>query len=191
MLMTSIERLLASAHSGVDSIQSIAVAAGPGSFSGLRVGISAAKGLSLALDVPLAGIGTLDLIAWQASPLADSVMAVLPAGRGQVYAARFAGTESEWRRVSGPEILSLDQAASTADDALLAGEAAALVATASRELDNEPRVAPAGWNVRRPGFLAELGRLHFRSGGPDQRDRLEPLYLRRSAAEEKRAAAQE
>lgn len=191
VLMPSIERLLAAAGLDAGSIHSIAVAMGPGSFSGLRVGISVAKGLAMALDVPLAGIGTLDVIAWQVSPLAGSVMVVQPAGRGQVYAARYIGRQSEWTRVAGPEIQSIETAATATGDAMLAGEAAALVAAAREPGANPLRLDPPGWNLRRPGFLAELGRLYFRSGGPDQRDRLEPLYLRRSAAEEKRAAAQE
>lgn len=191
LLMPSIERLLSAGGVPVSRVDSIAVASGPGSFSGLRVGISAAKGLAMALDIPLAGVATLDVIAWQVSPLASSVIAVLSAGRGQVYGARYVGQGSEWRRVTDPEIRSIESLAAELDGALLAGDAAGTVAAAVPRSEFVPRVTPPAWNLRRPGFLAELGELYFRSGGPDQRDRLEPLYLRRSAAEEKRAAAQE
>jgi tRNA threonylcarbamoyladenosine biosynthesis protein TsaB len=191
LLTPSIERVLSANGVRVSSVDSIAVASGPGSFSGLRVGISAAKGLALALDIPLAGVGTLDIIAWQVSPLASSVVAVLPAGRGQVYGARYVGQGPEWERVTGPDIQTIESLAAELDGALLAGDAAGTVAAAAPESVSVPRIAPPAWNLRRPGFLAELGGLYFRSGGPDQRDRLEPLYLRRSAAEEKRAAAQE
>jgi tRNA threonylcarbamoyladenosine biosynthesis protein TsaB len=190
LLTASIERLLAATRVSLADLEAVVVAAGPGSFSGLRVGISAAKGLALALEVPLAGIGTLDVIGWQVSPLSPSVLAVLPAGRGQVYAARYAGQDVAWSRIGEPEILAVEDAASVVEGAMLAGEAASVVAEAARAAER-PRVAPDPWNLRRPGFLAELGRLYLHSGGPDQRDRLEPLYLRRSAAEEKRAASQE
>jgi tRNA threonylcarbamoyladenosine biosynthesis protein TsaB len=191
LLAPSIQRLLSANGVPVSGLESIAVASGPGSFSGLRVGISAAKGLALALDIPLVGVGTLDVIAWQASALSPHVLAALPAGRGQVYAARYAGRGSGWSCVAGPRIQSIQSASAGLGDSLLAGDAAGVVAAAVREAGSSPQVAPATWNLRRPGFLAELGGLYFRSGGPDQRDRLEPLYLRRSAAEEKRAAAQE
>lgn len=191
LLFPPTERLLQSAGVKPGDIEAVAVAIGPGSFSGLRVGISAAMGLSMALDIPIAGVGTLDIIGWQVSALSPDVVAVLPAGRGQVYCAVFEGRGPSWRTVQPPQILSLDAAAISVGGALLAGEAAPAVAQAARERGDEPQVAPAAWNFRRPGFLAELGRLYFQSGGSDQRNQLEPLYLRRSAAEEKRATAQE
>ncbi len=191
LLLPAIERLLFTSGVTAAEIEQLAVAIGPGSFSGLRVGISAVKGLSMALDIPVAGIGTLDVMAWQVSPLSAAVLAVLPAGRGQVYAALYKGQGPEWHPAQPPQILSPDEAVSLADGALLAGEAADEVAGAAEQRGREPRIAPGAWNVRRPGFLAELGRLYFQSGQSDQRHQLEPLYLRRSAAEEKRAAAQE
>jgi tRNA threonylcarbamoyladenosine biosynthesis protein TsaB len=190
-LLPAIERILQASGVGVGEIQALAVATGPGSFSGLRVGVSAVKGLSMALDVPVVGIGTLDTTAWQVAPLSPAVVAVLPAGRAQVYAARYEGRGSGWRQVQPPQILSLDTAAELGQGALLVGEAAEEIAEAARQAGYDPTVAPAAWNIRRPGFLAELGWLYFQSGGSDQRHQLEPLYLRRSAAEEKRAAAQE
>lgn len=191
LLLPSIERLLATSGVGAADLHSVSVAVGPGSFSGLRVGISTAKGLAMALDIPVAGISTLDVIAWQLSPFASHVLAVLPAGRGQVYAARYEGQDRAWGRVVAPHIVALESAVSLVGQALLAGEAAGLVAAAARDSGAHPRLAQGAWNLRRPGFLAELGALYFQSGGADQCETLEPIYLRRSAAEEKRAAAQE
>lgn len=190
-LLPAIEQVLGASEANIREVDALAVAIGPGSFSGLRVGISAVKGLSMATGIPVAGIGTLEVMAWQVSSLSADVLAVLPAGRGQVYAALFRGQGSAWRTLQPPEIRSVDDAAALTVGTLLAGEAAEVVAQAARRQGREPKVAPAAWNLRRPGFLAELGRLYFQSGGSDQCHQLEPLYLRRSAAEEKRAAAQE
>jgi tRNA threonylcarbamoyladenosine biosynthesis protein TsaB len=84
-LMPNIQRLLADA--GVDSgaLQAVAVALGPGSFNGLRAGLSAAKGLAIACSIPLVGASTLELLAMEYG-LAEVTM---DAGRGQVY---------HWRR---------------------------------------------------------------------------------------------
>jgi tRNA threonylcarbamoyladenosine biosynthesis protein TsaB len=191
LLGVSIERLLEATRVTPGELTAVAVASGPGSFSGLRVGISAAKGLAMALDIPVAPVGTLDAIGWQASALAPSVLALLPAGRGQVYAALYVGKDESWRRVETPHILTVAEAVELGRAALLAGEAARIVAEAARGNGETPSLAPPAWNLRRPGFLAELGRLYLDSGGSDQRDQLEPQDLRRSAAEEKRGAAQE
>lgn len=191
LLTPSIEAVLRASGTALRDVTSLAVAIGPGSFSGLRVGISETMGLSMALDIPAVGIGTLDIVGWQVSRLGSPVLAALTAGRGQAYTARYEGQGTEWRRLRGPEILTVTDAVSVGQGALLAGEMAEQIAAAMEERGEAATLTPPAWNFRRPGFLAELGRLHFQSGGSDGRDRLEPLYLRRSAAEEKRGAAQE
>lgn len=167
-------------------ISSIAVASGPGSFSGLRVGISAAKGLAFALGVPLVGVPTLDVVAFQASGWGRPVTALLPAGRGQVYAARYGGGTEQFHQAGEYAILSPAEAASYARGSRLAGEGIELLTT---EGGNALETASAASMLRRASYLAELGERKLSSGAQDERDTLEPLYLRRSAAEEKRAAA--
>jgi tRNA threonylcarbamoyladenosine biosynthesis protein TsaB len=82
-----VDAALASAKAEYPDLGRIAVTTGPGSFTGVRVGIAFARGLALALDIPAIGIGSLDALA---SPLAQSrkgtVAAVLDAKRGEVYA---------------------------------------------------------------------------------------------------------
>jgi tRNA threonylcarbamoyladenosine biosynthesis protein TsaB len=88
-LFPLIEEVLAVADLGPDAVDLIAVSIGPGSFTGLRVGLSAAKGLALASNAALVGVPTLDAYALAAGRRAGTVWTVLDARKGEVYAAAF------------------------------------------------------------------------------------------------------
>jgi tRNA threonylcarbamoyladenosine biosynthesis protein TsaB len=172
----------------MDSLRGVVVARGPGSFSGVRVAISVAKGLAMGLGIPLVGISTLDVIGLQASAISDDVWAVLPAGRGQVYAAHFVGRGPGWRRDGDYRLLSAEELIPELPGAEVAGDGVELLFQNQRDHSSLRPVAFGPCALRRAAFLAELGRIYLQSGGRDQLDDLEPLYLRPSAAEEKRAA---
>jgi tRNA threonylcarbamoyladenosine biosynthesis protein TsaB len=182
-------RLLELAGIEIAALTGIAVAIGPGSFNGLRVGISLAKGLALARSLPLAGVATLDVIAFAAA--GPAVCASLPAGRGEVYAAWYEGERTEWRRTSDYLRLSLaDAAALYRPGTLLAGEGAGLLAETLARHGVAPALQETPARLRRAAYLAELGRQYCDAHRADGLDDIQPLYLRRSAAEENRAATQ-
>lgn len=184
-----IRQLLDVAGAPVTSVTAVVVATGPGSFNSIRVGMSEAKGVALALAVPLVGISTLDVIAHQASAISPDVWAIVPAGRGQVSLAHYTGGLPEWRRVSDYRTVTIEDAAWMVEGAgLLAGCGADEVGRMVQERGQPVWLEPAGWRMRRAVFLAELGRRYLEAGGGDQLDSLAPLYLRRSSAEEKRIA---
>jgi len=184
-----IRHVLAIEDAPVASISAVVVARGPGSFSGVRVGISEAKGIAMALRVPLVGISTLDVIAFQATSCSSDLWAILPAGRDEVSLARYVGGGADWRRMSAYLLLPLQEAARVVGgEALLTGPGAELLADYAAEFGPRPTALDSAGSLRRAGYLAELGRRYLEAGGHDQLDDLEPLYLRRSAAEEKRAA---
>ncbi|GAC1444801.1 MAG: tRNA (adenosine(37)-N6)-threonylcarbamoyltransferase complex dimerization subunit type 1 TsaB [Chloroflexota bacterium] len=171
------------------TLSGIVVAIGPGSFNGLRVGISAAKGLAFSLDVNLVGISTLDVIGLQASTSSRTVWALLPAGRGELYWCAYEGTGATWMRTSDYSRQSVARLADAyVPGILLAG---AGVGPLSDEIERRGRVADAmhsPWSMRRPGYLAELGRRALALGATGSDAQLEPLYLRKSSAEENREA---
>jgi len=170
------------------SLSAVIVAHGPGSFSGVRVGVSQAKGLAMALQVPLVGISTLDVIAFQASSASEEVWAITSAGRQYVNLARYTGRGDAWKRLTEYRIASLLEAAEQVRGAeMLAGDGADGVAAVVRQQGEDVTLEPVPWRLRRAGFLAELGGRYLEAGGSDQLDLLEPLYLRGSAAEEKLA----
>lgn len=122
---------MAEAGTGFDALDRIGVTTGPGSFTGLRVGLAFAQGFGAALDRPVVGISTLDALAASIAPdaaMSEAVAALIDARRGQVY-ARF------WRHgvAAGPaEALSLEAAAARVADlgpgATLVGSGASLLA---------------------------------------------------------------
>lgn len=167
----------------------IVVASGPGSFTGLRVGISLAKGLALAIGTPVVGVSALDAIAYQhASPALGAktqVCALLDAGRGQLYAALYRRLGGCLRRVgdfvaADVEYLSHQIRRRT----LFCGELTPDVAQALRQRLRGSAVlaAPAG-SLCRAGFVAELGRWRLAQQGADDPAALDALYLRRASGE--------
>jgi len=184
----AIDQLFRFAARDLAATQLVAVAVGPGSFSGIRAGLSLAKGLSFGLGIPLAGVPTLDVLGYQGSALAGGVWAVLPAGRGQVYAARYQGRDSEWRRVQNYAVMTPEEIAARYAGELLIGEAAEDVARAVLDAAGTPTVPPPFDRVRRASVLAALADRAWISGNVGDPSGVEPLYLRRSAAEEKRLA---
>jgi tRNA threonylcarbamoyladenosine biosynthesis protein TsaB len=102
--------VMAAAGLSFADLDRIGVTVGPGSFTGLRVGIAFAKGLALALGRPCVGVGTLEALAASLDILErwpDSVAAVIDAGRGRVYLQLFEGG----RALTGPDVLGVETAA--------------------------------------------------------------------------------
>ena len=130
------------ARAGLDfaALDRIAVTVGPGSFTGLRVGLAFAKGLALALGKPCIGVGTLEALAAtlaEPGPLA----VVIDSGRGQVYLQTF----EAGRALSPPQVLSLEDAGSRVvelSDGVLSGPGAALLSTAAAGFELRPVATP-------------------------------------------------
>lgn len=146
---------------GFDGIERVGVTVGPGSFTGLRVGMAFAQGLGQALDLPVVGLSTLDALA--ASSDAPDCAALIDARRGQVYARFWKGGTA-----LGPaEALALDEARRRVEalgrDAVLIGSGAALVS-------DGPVIEAGGPS---PGALARLT-----AKADPEADRPRPLYLR-------------
>jgi len=153
------------AGSGFGAIDRIGVTVGPGSFTGLRVGLAFAQGLGAALDRPVVGVSSLDALA--ASTEAGSVAALIDARRGQVYARFWIGGVAD-----GPaEALSLETAAErmagVATGGVMIGSAAALFAGDFPTLRSMALAGPA------PEALARLTAAADRASAPPR-----PLYLR-------------
>jgi len=147
-------------------VTAVAVGVGPGPFTGLRVGLVTARTLGLALDVPVYGVCTLDVLAAEAvdtGAVHGPFLVATDARRKEVYLASY---DDHGRRLDGPEVL---RPADAATDLPTAGEGAVLYPDAF-PLAREPLLPSAGWLAR--AVAEELAELH----DP------EPLYLRRPDA---------
>lgn len=156
-----VQEAMVEAGLGFDQLERIGVTVGPGSFTGLRVGLAFAKGLAAALAIPAVGVGSLEALA---EPETGNVVAVLDAKRGQVYLQAFSGGVS----VSAPDALPIETAAARlaefAPDILI-GTGAALLA------DVRPGVRVIEADVTDPVAVARLA-----ASRPVVPPR--PLYLR-------------
>lgn len=171
------ELYLRTGASGQD-LTAIAVAIGPGSFTSLRIGLAAAKGLSLALNKPLIGVPSLDVIA-AAQPLDDKPMiAVLHAGRSRLAYAPYQVEGSSWQPQAEPSVIDAKDLVKTiTDPTLVCGElteeARSII---GRRWKNAIIASPARC-LRRAGFLAEIGWERLLNGQTDDPLSLAPIYL--------------
>ena len=185
----AIARQLAAVHWRPADVQLIAVTVGPGSFTGLRVGVTAAKTLAYAVGAEVLGLNTLHVIAAQAPPQFPQLYAVLDAQREQLFAACFNRCGPDWHvQVDAHIVDNARWLACLTPDVAVTGAGLARV----REQ------IPAGIHVLDPSLwtprAATVGRLAGRAYHAGQRDdlwALVPRYYRQSAAEEKLQATSE
>lgn len=179
-LMPAIAQMLGRAGVTARELTAVGVALGPGSFTGLRVGLAAAKGLALAQGLKLLGVPTLDIVAYphQAQPV--PVVALLQAGRGRVYWAAYAHGPAGW----GPQSpYALGTAADVANTVvrpmLFVGEVTPADRATLVQVAGRPRTQflPPALAMRRAGYLAELAWARFQAGAADDPVTLSPIYL--------------
>ncbi|MDE2180073.1 MAG: tRNA (adenosine(37)-N6)-threonylcarbamoyltransferase complex dimerization subunit type 1 TsaB [candidate division NC10 bacterium] len=187
-LLPLIDRSLQDAGITLGQVEGLAVAAGPGSFTGLRIGLSTAKGLAVAGGQPLVGVSTLEAMAWTLPFCAHPICPILDARKGEIYYALF--------RHDGDRLIRLTDDAAVAPDRLLSqiqqptvflGDGLAvyeeLLQSHLKELALFP---PLAGRRGRAAAVAELGRRRLLSGHQDDVAQLAPHYLRPSEAELKR-----
>jgi tRNA threonylcarbamoyladenosine biosynthesis protein TsaB len=164
---------------------SIAVALGPGSFTGLRVGMSVAKGLAFALSIPLIGIPTLDAIAHAHLSQTMPIYSILAAGRGRYSMARYEYREGASARFGDYPLMNADnlvqivahETLGSDSKVLFCGEIdSTLEAAIQSSLQAKALVASPAQNACRVGLLAELAWDRFQRGKFDNVASLAPIY---------------
>jgi tRNA threonylcarbamoyladenosine biosynthesis protein TsaB len=187
-LLPLIDRSLQDAGLTLGQVEGLAVAAGPGSFTGLRIGLSTAKGLAVAGDQPLVGVSTLEAMAWTLPFCAYPICPILDARKGEIYYALFCH--------DGNRLIRLTDDAAVAPDGLLSriheptvflGEGLASYEGLLRsQLKESALFPPLAGRGGRAAAVAELGRRRLLHGYRDDLTQLAPYYLRPSEAELKR-----
>jgi tRNA threonylcarbamoyladenosine biosynthesis protein TsaB len=161
-------------------LAAVAVAIGPGSYTGLRIGLGFAKGLALANHTRLIGVPTLDIVA-AGQPLSEgTLVAIAEAGRTRVCAGTYEWKGKKgWQSQTTPVISSWDELLATVDGpATFAGEIKPAAAKKIRAAGKSLRMASAASSARRAGYLAEIGWERLRRGWIDDPATLAPIYLR-------------
>lgn len=160
-------------------LQAVAVALGPGSFTGVRVGLSVAKGIALALDIPILGVSSLDFTAyahWR-DPL--PVCALVSAGRSRWCSGFYETSQDGWHRRGDMVLADAQQLAKLLDrPTLVCGDQSPeLCATLESLAGDRAVLASQASSVRRAGFLAELAWQRLEKGERDDLASLAPIYL--------------
>lgn len=187
ILLPTIERALASADVGKELIDLFAVTSGPGSFTGLRVGVSTVKGLAFVLRKPVIGVCTLDALARNIMPAGDRVLIcpMVDAGRGEVYAAlyRSDGPDVYEKTIQECVVRPDEFVGSIKGEIIFLGDGARKYQTLIEEtLANGSFIAPQRFNRVRAGAVGQVGTMIFHRGGRSDIMTLVPHYLRSSYA---------
>ena len=178
-LLPRLDRLLGQQGVTPDALTGLVVSLGPGSFTGLRIGLSVAKGLALARQIPVVGVPTLDVVAQPHMAQALPIWAILQAGRGRICAAQYVRRKGRWGRRGEYLLTTLAELCDQVrDPSLFCGEIDAQATAEIRQrLGLEAIVASPAASVRRAAYLAELGWERLARGDTDNAPLLSPIYL--------------
>ncbi|MCH5266000.1 MAG: tRNA (adenosine(37)-N6)-threonylcarbamoyltransferase complex dimerization subunit type 1 TsaB [Lachnospiraceae bacterium] len=190
-LLPMIHDMLEMAEVDIGEVEGIAVAAGPGSFTGLRIGASTAKGLAQTLEIPIAAVPALEALAFNLAGTGDLVCPMMDARRGQTYYGLY-DVSGEW-----PEELSGQEAAPVSEvlekinalsrPVIFLGDGVPVFREQLMAETEVPcRFAADSVRYQRASSVAVLGKKYFEEGAGMKAEKFAPIYLRMSQAERER-----
>jgi len=190
-LLPMVNDLLKNCRESLDGVDVIAVAAGPGSFTGLRIGAATAKGLAWAQEKPCAPCSTLESMAWPLAHLEGRlIVCAMDARRGQVYNALFQAREDRLERLSPDRAISLaelgEELKNFQGSKIVVGDGAQLCYNTLRETVPGLTLAPVHLRMQSAWGVARAAEELVRSGGLVPAGELAPVYHRLSQAERER-----
>ena len=187
-LMPMVDQLLEAAGVEATKIEAIAVSAGPGSFTGLRIGMATAKGLAYALSVPLIGVSTLAGLCYNCIPADALLCPILDARMSEFYTALYRWENGQLVPVIEDSVMRREKLIQ-----MLAGEEGPKIVVADQALESNLNLneafsgsilyAPPHQALPRGVSIALLGYKQIENGAGDSLLSLQPAYLRRSQAE--------
>jgi len=179
-IMPMVQGLLCAASVSLDEVDRYAVSVGPGSFTGLRIGLSAVKGMAMAADKPCAPVSTLEALAWNLCAFRGIIAPVMDARRAQVYTALFQSDGALPRRLREDAALPIPALGRRLQDlgdtpVMLVGDGAAMCLEALGGASARLLIAPEPLRHQRAGSVAAVAAHTGAAVGAAQ---LEPAYLR-------------
>ncbi len=191
-LLPMLDELSKMVELDLNAIDAIAVAAGPGSFTGLRIASATAKGLGLYLGCPIVSVPTVDAIAFNMWGASGVICPILDARRGQVYTGLYSFTESgEFNVLHSQCAVDFTEIAATINTngtpVTFLGDGVPVFQDKIKELIKVPfRFAPAHLNRQHAASVATLGGIYYINGDCEIAADHRPEYLRLSQAERER-----
>lgn len=192
-LLPMLDEIVRMTETDKNSFDALAVAAGPGSFTGLRIGAATVKGLSLAWNIPVVAVPTLEGLAYNVWGTKKLVCPIMDARRKQVYTGlyRFDDAHSlltvkEQTPMDIDELI--DELLSANEEVLFIGDGVPVYEQHIKErMGDLCTFAPAHVNKQRAGSVAVAAKIRYAEGRYQSGDEFAPIYLRQSQAERERA----
>ena len=187
-LMSAIDTVLSMAEMDLKACHAFAVTVGPGSFTGLRIGVSAVKGLAFATGLPVTGVSSLDVLAFQFPWLSLGICPMLDARKGQVYTALYRWRpDGQWDQVAKPcAVDPKEWLSQITHPCLFVGDGSAVYKSLIEDTVGPlARFAPTYLNTPRPSVVAHVGFEQIQRGDTCDVALLVPNYIRKSDAETK------
>lgn len=197
-LLPMVEEICRMVECDLATVDAIAVAAGPGSFTGLRIGSATAKGLAFALKKPIVPVPTVDGLAYQMYGAADLVCPIMDARRNQVYTGIYefvpdqsSQFEYDMRVIKEQCAVSFDEISAVLNEldrsVIFLGDGVPVFRERMREtLRVSYRIAPVHRSRQSAAAVAALGSVYYKKGIMESGDAHAPVYLRLSQAEKER-----
>lgn len=173
-------------------VDAIAVSAGPGSFTGLRIGSATAKGLGLALDIPVIAVPTVDSLAYNLFGTEDLICPLMDARRSQVYTGLYDFSEDQFQVISSQMVVPVEEIIEKVNQlgrkVIYLGDAVPIYREILEEkTEVSHSFAPLHLSRQRAGAVGALGVLYYRKNMIQTAEEHQPVYLRLSQAERERA----
>ena len=186
-LVVNIEEVMRLADVKREELSAVALSLGPGSFTGLRIGLAAAKAIAYALSIPLVGVPTLEVLA-SAFPSPGAVVApLIDAQKGNAYFALYRSTEQGLVCEKEVVVASPQEITATISEinssVMIAGDFARKLVAKGIELPKNATLAPISHIMPRAALVAARATIRLENGEGKSPMELEPIYVRRSEAE--------
>ncbi|MEG1657930.1 MAG: tRNA (adenosine(37)-N6)-threonylcarbamoyltransferase complex dimerization subunit type 1 TsaB [Oscillibacter sp.] len=189
-LMPMVEAMLQNAELSMADIAAIAVAAGPGSFTGIRIGVAAAKGLAFAAEKKVVGISTLEAMAWNVKHMDGLILCAMDARRNQIYNAVFEAKDGALTRLTPDRAIALSQLSDELKNSekrkIIVGDGAELCYTHLLEKEISCQLAPPHLVMQTAVSVGFAAWKAVQEGRLQSAQELVPAYLRISQAERER-----
>ncbi len=181
-LMPMVEKMLKITNTDVGDIDVFAVSHGPGSFTGIRIGIAAVKGMALSYSKPCVGLSTLEVIANNIPYFGGIICSVMDARREQVYSALFEYKGDKLVRLTNDRAISIDDLGQEIENlkrpCILVGDGAELCYNKLEKKYNNLIIAPANLRYQNAAAAAQLASDYYNRGEIVSAAALNPVYLR-------------
>ena len=186
-LLPHIEEVLGMANQKKEELEGIAVSLGPGSFTGLRIGLATAKAMAYALQLPIVGVPTLRALAWHFPVEGFQLLPMIDAQKGNVYVERYMWEHGKLLRKTEVQVLSVEEVIRRTEElpgtVVLMGDVISKRIEGKQTLPMHVMLAPLHLRMPRAANVALCGLELLKEGKTGNVMDMEPVYIRRSEAE--------